>query len=473
MPSDLRARFPAVLDVSEDLSWSVLSDELGAFRLDPIPFVQGALFRAELKGREPFEIELPPQSQEGVVVVLARPTTGERLVGRVVDASDQPVEGAWVSLGRNVRESGADGGFEFDVPPSSFVAREGEFRPPPPASLLAAKPGFLPARLEPLRDSAGAERWPDPIVLRLVGEPFGIRGRVVDSTGAPLAGIAVWIADPTYLGGLGDTPRSGARMATVESLLAGADQPWHVVETREDGRFELQGLEDRAYAVEAMDPRTLLRARLAEVAAGERDALVVLPSEELYPTLAGQVVDWRGAPIRGVRVAPQCDALRLSYNGETISTTHAGGEPVVTDEEGRFELEDVPRDLVYLRLDGADTLPLEWGRHVEGGLGRLVGERELELRIVVQRRAHFQVELADPQEADALSLLDAAGTELEISDFRGSTRIEDERQPIVSGRSNTLAASDTAVTIVLWSRGVEVRRASVDLVPGERTVLRP
>jgi hypothetical protein len=185
------------------------------------------------------------------------------------------------------------------------------------------------------------------------------------------------------------------------------------------------------------------------------------------------VVDWRGAPIRGVRVAPQCDALRLSYNGETISTTHAGGEPVVTDEEGRFELEDVPRDLVYLRLDGADTLPLEWGRHVEGGLGRLVGERELELRIVVQRRAHFQVELADPQEADALSLLDAAGTELEISDFRGSTRIEDERQPIVSGRSNTLAASDTAVTIVLWSRGVEVRRASVDLVPGERTVLRP
>ena len=53
-----------------------------------------------------------------------------------------------------------------------------------------------------------------------------------------------------------------------------------------------------------------------------------------------------------------------------------------------------------LRIDGDDSIPLEWGRRVEGGLGERIGERPLEVTIRVDRRAHFQVVLDDALVAD-------------------------------------------------------------------------
>jgi hypothetical protein len=119
------------------------------------------------------------------------------------------------------------------------------------------------------------------------------------------------------------------------------------------------------------------------------------------------------------------------------------------------------------------VLPLEWGRHVEGGLASLVGERPEELVVRVARRCQFQVELDGRIEADELALLDPDGNALEISEFLGTGRREGRRQPLHAGRSNPMSASDAAATLVLYRAGEEVHRAPVRLVPGERVTLRP
>ena len=44
-----------------------------------------------------------------------------------------------------------------------------------------------------------------------------------------------------------------------------------------------------------------------------------------------------------------CDAFMTKIQGSVARTRHATVEGVQTDAEGRFELTDVPRNLVYLR----------------------------------------------------------------------------------------------------------------------------
>jgi hypothetical protein len=166
-----------------------------------------------------------------------------------------------------------------------------------------------------------------------------------------------------------------------------------------------------------------------------------------------------------------CDAFRTTFRDSTISTSHGGSDGVLTDADGRFTLERVPKDLVYLRLDGNDTLPLEWGRHVEGGLATLVDDPD-KVEIIVHRRCHFRIELAPGDPADEIAMLDASGQELEISEFLGAgSRRETMRHELVDGRSAPLAVSDTAVTLVLYGQGAEVGRVGVRLTPGRVTPL--
>jgi hypothetical protein len=483
LPEDFRADFALDLDRSVAVPCTATSGEEGTFLLAEAPLCAEARLTCGAEGFLAHEEPLPLAAGAHTVIALQRaPLVGDVLRGRVVDLLGTPVAEARVSLGIDVVESDAQGGFAFDLAAPEGFTQEfnamaasmgGESLVPD--TLLAVAPGALPARfVAPRAPGSGAPVWPAFVTLRLGAEPLAIAGTVVGAEGEPVEGARVWLRDPSFFGGLGDpSAHDGPELVHLETLLAGGTGVWSPVTTDADGRFRLAGLLERDYTVEAMLEDSLLRAVVPSVPAGREHLVVELPVSEVFPVLAGTVVGNDEQPLAGVAVFPMCDAFRVYVGGNQIGTHHASARGVKTDAEGRFRLTGVPRNLVYLRLEGADTLPLEWGRHVEGGLFELVGDRPSELVITVARRCHFQVELEHPGVADSFALLDPAGAELSISEFVGNSRRDSGRQPVLGGRSNPMAAPDDAATLVLYLAGEEVRRVPVHLVPGERVVLRP
>jgi len=478
LPQGFRARLTRVLDFSASMAWSVGTDELGRFRVEAAPVVEEGRVRARAEGFLLHEDPAPLASRHDLVIVLTRPGADASLLsGLVLDAQGSPVEDAYVAMGLESTTSDARGRFQFQLDdPDSFNRMASEHGLPVDAGhLCAVKPGYLPAELAaPERDEQGHPRWPAPPVLRLGPPPLAIEGEVVDEQGEPLPGIDVWLVDPTFFGGLRDPsdPDPFPRFAHVENVLAEVEDGWHKVETDGDGRFRIDGLLERDYTVAALDPATLLRVEEQHVPAGEMHARIRMTGK-VFATLSGRIVDGRGDPVRGAAVFPMCDAFETKLAGETVSTHHATVRGVQTDAEGVFELARVPEDLVYLRIEAPDTIPLEWGRQVEGGLRTMIGEDAGKLVIAVERRCHFQVELTVVDEADELGMLDASGQVLVISEFLGSGRRDTERHPLTNGRSNTLAVGGSAAVLVLYKGGVELRRVPVRLAPGEPTILRP
>jgi protocatechuate 3,4-dioxygenase beta subunit len=476
-PPTLRASLAEVLDFAADVPWETRTDEHGRFHLAAAPAIEEGVLRAELEGYVPHVEPAPLVARNDLVLVLARPAgEGASLRGRVVDGSGLPVADAMVSYGIDTTRTDEDGRFAFSVgDPASFNHMAARFGMHVPEGLLRAlKRGFLPAELRAARGPEGRLEWPRPIVLRLGSEPLTLAGRVLDARGEPLADMRVWIADPTFFGGLvrDSSAERFPQLVQVEALLDDAGPGWTWAESDGDGRFELHGLTEREYTVAAMDPATLQRTDLPGVAAGRRNVVLVLATDELLPRLAGRVLDGRGKPVANLAVFPMCDALETRIEGETVSTEHEAAPGTSTDENGWFLLERVPEHAVYLRIQGADTIPLEWGRGLAGGLAELAANDPEELLITVERRCHFQVELAVPDEADELGVLDAEGHALTISEFFGSGRRDDERHPIVAGRSSTLAVGDRAATLVLYRAGSEVRRVALALEPAAPASLR-
>ncbi len=476
-PPTLRASLAQVLDFSVDVPWETRSDERGRFQLAAAPAIAEGELRAELEGYAPHAEPAPLVARNDLVVVLARPGAGgASLRGTVVDTGGLPVAEALVSYGVDTTRTDEDGRFAFSLgDPDSFNHMAARFGMHVPEGLLRAlKRGFLPAELRAARASDGQLEWPRPIVLRLGSEALTLAGRVLDARGEPLAGMRVWIADATFFGGLvrdSDSERF-PQFVQVEALLAGAGPDWTWAESDGDGRFELSGLTEREYTLAVMDPATLQRTDLPNVAAGRRNVVLVLPTDELLPRLAGRVLDGHGKPLPNLAVFPMCDALETRVEGQTVGTQHEVAPGTTTDQDGWFQLERVPERAVYLRIQGADTIPLEWGRGLAGGLAELAGKSREKLVITVERRCHFQVELAVPDEADELGVLDAGGHELTISEFLGSGRNDNERHPIVAGRSSTLAVGERAAALVLYRAGSEVRRVALTLEPGPPASLR-
>jgi len=485
-PAGLRARLGSVLDYSLPVRWSTLTDERGRFSLPACPSLEEARLLVQAQGFEPRHEPAPLFSRSDLVLVLSPPPAlRSRLEGRVVDPAGAPAAGARVSLGLDSTVSDDHGRFALELDsPTSFNQRLSAHLPVPTDHLVAVKPGYLPAELTAPRagprpgpeddaEPPGSVQWPQPLVLRLGPPPLTLAGRVVDENGEALAGVQVWLADPTLFGGIEQTDSDWPQLVQTESLLAQAAPGWNWTESDAQGRFRLEGLLDREYVLAAMDPGTLLRSETAGVQAGRQDVRLELHREATFSRLRGRLVDSRGEPVPGALVAPMCDALRLKLAGEILTTHHSRLEGTTSDAEGRFELSDVPRDLVYLRIQGPDTIPLEWGRGVEGGLAHLILGDPQELEIRVERRCHFQVELAVPDEADTLGVLDEAGQPLVISEFLGNGRRDQEQHGLLEGRSNPLAVGDGARHLVLYKQGLEVRRLPLRLVPGELTTLRP
>jgi RNA polymerase sigma-70 factor (ECF subfamily) len=468
---DFRTRFREVLDRSITGQWITTTDASGAFAIDEAPAVDAARLRVSLAGFEDFEMPAPEIGDRALLITLIRPRTTDGWVrGRVLGPDAKPLSGVHVSFGIDSTETDDDGAFGFDINAERSMNRRMDVVP---TTLIAVQRGLQAERFDaPMKE--GKPDWPAFVTLRLARTPLDIAGRVVGTDGKPLAGARVWIADATLFGALGE----GA--AHVENILAGAEgESWHFVVSDSDGRFRIEGLLDREYRVRALDESTLLRVQSGPVRAGEQDVELRLPQGALHLRVAGRVLSNQGTPIAGVRIFPMCDAFHARFHGEVIGTSHAALAGVVTDDEGRFEFKDVPKTLVYLRVEGESVIPLEYCRETEGdpsdpnaAFAALPKDKIENLTIVVDQRCHMQVELADPASADELAVLDGEGAELTIDVFFGNGRESNPRTPIVDGRSAALALPDRGKTIVLYSAGREVSRSSVQLVPGALQTVR-
>ena len=487
LPKHFRKGFAEVLDSSEEGGWIARTDERGAFELADVPQVEGAQIRVQLEGWPVHQEDAPQSSRRDLEIVLRRPGAEPGSVsGQVIDPDGRLVAGARVALGTSLAKSDEQGAFTMRVP-------EGGAKTP----WMAVKLGHLPAVETPSPAvQAGETDGSEFVVLELGPPPPSIEGRVVDRRGNPLAGIKVWTAEPTFFARIEEVP------AQVEGILAGAggraeiekllrslgpdaepqkvltDTPtqfWPFVITDAAGRFRLEGLLEREYALVAMDPDTLLRSWSDPIRAGREKVELMLDVDAVYERVAGKVVSASGVPVPRVTVAATCDVLTTNEGGGGRSTFHAQGRIATTDAQGQFVLQRVPRERVYLRLDGEDILPLEYGREDPRGIsGPSHGEVEsLELR--VQLRYHFQVELSGPdaEKADELKVLDADGEVVLINQFMGNSRRTTDSVDLKDGKSDALVVPEEARTLVLLSKGVELRRMTLQLVAGELNIVRP
>ncbi|MCE9596215.1 MAG: sigma-70 family RNA polymerase sigma factor [Planctomycetes bacterium] len=470
LPDAFRTRLRSVLDHSEQVSWSAVSDVDGRYQFDDVPGIAGARLGATLDGYVAHREELVGPAQSDVWITLVQPGADEHVLrGRVVDVNGKPVEDAFVAYGIDTTRTNSDGGFVFQKEdPESFGRRIGI----EPKSLSAVKRGHLPARYEP--EFAGSTpEWPAFVVLHLGRESLEIRGRVVDAKRKPLSGARVWVSNSTLFGAVDGEP------TTLEGVLSGDTALWRSVVSADDGSFAIDGLLDQEYELQVMSDANLLRAKHSGVAAGSTGVELVLPTDQLYPRVAGRIVSRANVPVAGATIGLMCDAFQCRFQGEVISTSHARALQTVTDADGRFEIRDVPKSLVYLRIDGDDILPLEYGRYVEGDarfahttVKELPKERIASLEIVVQMRCHVRIELADPNLADEFAVLDENGAPLEVSVFEGNGRDEGERSPIRDGRSHTTGVPDSGRVLVLYKNDVEVARRGIEFTPGEVQVVR-
>ncbi len=469
-PSSLRASVADLHGRSISHEPVTHSDELGAFLFERALAVEGTTIYVEAQGFSAAEVPLPMASTRSFEIVLQRPRpTAGHVRGRVVDAGGGSVQDAWVSLGFHSTRSDPDGLFEIET------GREGRFD-----RLVAIKDGHQPAILDRPRAEANgqAEAWPDFVQLRLGNEPLSLGGRVTDAQGRPLVGWRVWLADPTFFSRVDQ--RGVMVEGIAQGLLGASDEDqnptaaWPWTSTDAEGRFTLEGLLDRDYALRIHHPESLLLVEAGPFRAGRRDADVALELEELYGPIEGRVVDPEGNPMADVTI----ESWVVTYQTPHDEMGHLGwseqGSSVTTDENGHYRIPRLPRDGVSLRPRHPDILPqiLNLEREADGK----PRDRESWDRIdfVCDLRYHLQVEI-DPawSERGQLSLLDSEGQETLIQVFSAGGQMSTHRYRFEEGKTEVLSVNGKARELVFYdSQGTELERRKIRLIFGELNRLR-
>lgn len=462
-------RFAQVLDASIERDWRTESDERGRFDLGAAPWIEDARLRTSLAG---FHDDVRTLEHAGAaldITLRAIVLPEHHLAGDVRLSSGAPAEGARVAFGTRTVETGLDGRFAFDLAAGDAPR------------VTAVMRGYLPAELE----AAPTEpRWPGFVRLRLESTPLALAGRVVDASGDGVANVRVWIADPTTFGHVDGVPTQ------VENLLAGArstrdhqahyasggkddgrDLMWSWVETDDDGRFRIDGLLPRDYRLHALDPMSLVRADGGPFRAGASDVEIRVPASAAFERVSGRVLARNGEPIAGAAIEAVRRTVKIEIDGGgSISRSHSGVR-TTTDAEGRFELQRVAREGIFLAVT-SDRIVNTWLDFPERALDEARERNGIEIRVV--RRCHVQVELSGRTDrADEFAVLDGNGERMPLSVIRGENDVTGPTVQLVDGRSPAVAVGEDAATLVLYSQDREIERQPLTLSPNALTVLRP
>lgn len=221
-----------------------------------------------------------------------------------------------------------------EMDPASFVLAggDGSFHLPllvslPENFLSAAKVGYFPAQAR----ATEMDRTREPLLL----EPkTAIYGRVVDETGAALAGAQATLAQQlsTRSRGFG---------------MAGRDSGREASSTGTDGRFRLAAVANELYRLEVTLEGFVPWEK--EVAAGNKALRVVMSRGRI---VLGRVVGQEGQPLVGVKLSliksEETRGFMPSFRGRG---TAPKALVVASDEEGRFRFERVGAGSYH--VDGA------------------------------------------------------------------------------------------------------------------------
>jgi hypothetical protein len=303
-------------------------------------------------------------------------------------------------------------------------------------STSARSPAIVPAPAAVSPDVAPAPA-PQEEALR-------IRGLVVNMRGAPLPRCRIWARDSdesaTGASG-GDAGKSPAR----DGIKADTDGT---------GRFVLEGLIASSYRLLAMDLNSLASAETDPIRPGAGEVRILIDTDDIYPCVAGQIVDYAGQPVTNMRVI----VTRNSPDGGMMC-----GE-VRTDVGGNFHLEDVPRS-----ADSIAVLP-------ERAVSRpfpLRGVSDLcSLRLELPGSGDVRVVVETPDvAADEFAVLDAQGRRIQLAvHWHGGWAGPNETLPV--GEGQWAIVSEDAATLVLLMKGQEIRRVPMRVSPGEQQVIR-
>lgn len=479
-PEAFHTRFADVLDATSERSWVVETDPDGRFTLERVPAIEGAALRASLFGYEADELPAPLRSDDALLLILDRPEVplAGAVRGRVVDPSGAPVEAAHVAMGVESVVTDEAGDFEIDL---RYAVTSDE--------LTAVKAGFRPGRMErPSAPGEGTTGWPDFVVVELGAPALTIRGRILDHDGVPVSDAKVWLADPTPTAPIGRMP------SNLEALMAGGPVPPQAVESRSfrperdgdsftdfvaragppsalwfwvgtdaGGRFELPGLDDRHYRLNVL-AAGLEIVTTGPIRAGVDDEVVRLPKPDVYPRVQGTVRAPGGKPVAGVSVRPWrpvFDATSRVFGGTSQVMLVERAESVVTDDQGRFSFDDVPRHGVRLTFDADSIVPTRLS------LEDVDSPRALDVRVAF--RCHLQVVVKDPDEKpyDAIAITDADGHPLDIMLLSEGSVNAFTDVPLIDGKSGVVSISSEARELQFLQDGEVQESVRIDPVPGE------
>lgn len=409
-----------------------------------IPVVELTRISASAAERGSASIEAPLESRFDLVLQLKRKVApaAPHVAGVVVHADGTPAVGAQVRYGDAAAECDAEGKFTLTV---GTGHAEGQ-------PLVAMHPGFQAAIVADFWSTVLLSSGDELPFQRLVlgGPTLAIEGRVVDHEGEPQSGWTVQLVDPVLL-------REGWIPPQCVESLGGRGRVLATTDAK--GLFRLDGLQDRAYRLQAHATEPLLRIESAPIPAGARNVQIVIPVDAFFAKIEGRVVSPGGVPIAGVLVSAGLIVFRTKSG-----YTSEHGEDVVTDGEGRFTLVNVPRERSKIDVGGDAILPatLDLADHVDGRIVHITAARRCHARVAgVPTTMRFMgVRVRDPD-----------GKNLSLMQFQSGGWWSSDQLELVEGGTPVFAVSESASTIVFVGEdGTEVPR-TIALIPGEITTV--
>ena len=446
--------FPLVLDDAVEVQAPApVREDAGRFRWPRLPLATTTL-TVRCPGFAPWTAMVDAGTPQELLVTLRAIAKGARLItGIVTDGRGALVGGAEVGFGQWRTTSSSFGAYQLAIEPGAQW--------PPEQTLFAALAGWCPAVEHGfgarVLAAANGEVVQD---LLLAHQSASIAGRVVDTEGKPLAGVAVY---PWQVPGVSDDDSAedlAAPRTAQPLMLSGNRVRCHAI-TGGDGAFELRGLDRRDYRLRVYSRDDGVAWTTAAIAAGARDVVLAMPAD-LLGLVAGRATARDGSPAAGLHIDVYVQVHSRDGGLVSVGVPQEG----TTDADGRFRFERLARDGVSLEFRGRDwiaqSLDLERGAASD------------DLRIALPRRCHVRVETVEPAFADAsIRFVDDHGAGVPIHEFRASTHMATETYQLHAGKSEVLAVADTATRMVLRSAdGAREESVAVALLPGDVTVVR-